>query len=139
MTPEDLREHPLILQYEGYDTEMVLYLKQNGFTISSEYRIEVDAACHSYVEKGLGFCLAARMTLDCNPADVGVWPLVPEWERVLKACHAAGKPCYILSMTPPEASALLNAGYDGVAHNLDFNLLIEAYQRHVTEIREGLR
>lgn len=83
VTPEDLREHPLILQYEGYDTEMVLYLKQNGFTISSEYRIEVDATCHSYVEKGLGFCLAARMTLDCNPADVGVWPLVPEWERVI--------------------------------------------------------
>ena len=60
-------------------------------------------------------------------------------ERVLAACKAAGKPCYILSMTPPEAHALLAQGYDGVAHSLDFILFTEAYKKEIAAIREGIR
>ena len=60
-------------------------------------------------------------------------------ERVLKACKAAGKPCYILSMTPPEAHALLAEGYAGVAHSLDFAIFTEAYKKEVAAIRAGIR
>ena len=60
-------------------------------------------------------------------------------ERVLKACKAAGKPCYILSMTPPEAHALIAEGYAGVAHSLDFILFTEAYKKEIAAIRDGIR
>ena len=60
-------------------------------------------------------------------------------QRVKKACEAAGKPCYILSMTPPEAHALLAQGYDGVAHSLDFILFTEAYKKEIAAVREGIR
>ena len=57
----------------------------------------------------------------------------------VKACKAAGKPCYILSMTPPEAHALIAEGYAGVAHSLDFVLFTEAYKKEIAAIRDGIR
>lgn len=60
-------------------------------------------------------------------------------ERVRKACEAAGKPCYILSMTPEEAVRLLEEGYDGIAHSLDFILFTEAYKKEIAAIRDGLK
>ena len=60
-------------------------------------------------------------------------------ERVRKACEAAGKPCYILSMTPPEAVSLIAEGYAGVAHSLDFVLFTEAYKKEIAAIRDGIR
>ena len=64
--------------------------------------------------------------------------LIEAERRVKKACDAAGKPCYILSMTEEEGSRLLNEGYAGVAHSLDFVLFTEAYTRTVKAIRDGL-
>ena len=60
-------------------------------------------------------------------------------ERVRKTCEAAGKPCYILSMTPPEAVSLIAEGYAGVAHSLDFVLFTEAYKKEIAAIRDGIR
>ena len=59
-------------------------------------------------------------------------------ERIKGACKAAGKPCYILSMTPAEGVQLLQEGYDGLAHSLDFAIFTEAYKREVSAIRDGL-
>ena len=59
-------------------------------------------------------------------------------QRVKKACEAAGKPCYILSMTEEEGSRLLNEGYAGVAHSLDFAMFTDAYTKTVKAIRDGL-
>lgn len=72
------------------------------------------------------------------PGQFSAPELLAAEERVRKACDAAGKPCYILSMTPPEAAELLNAGYAGVAHNLDFGIFTKAYQDEVRAIRAGL-
>ena len=60
-------------------------------------------------------------------------------ERIKKACEAAGKPCYILSMTEDEAVKLLKQGYAGVAHSLDFMMFTDAYTKTVAAIREGLK
>ena len=60
-------------------------------------------------------------------------------QRVKKACEAAGKPCYILSMTEEEGSRLLNEGYAGVAHSLDFAMFTDAYTKTVRAIRDGLK
>ena len=60
-------------------------------------------------------------------------------QRVKKACEAAGKPCYILSMTEEEGSRLLNEGYAGVAHSLDFAMFTDVYTKTVRAIRGGLK
>ena len=80
----------------------------------------------------LSTCMGIPGQFD-NPA------LIEARRRVLKACQAAGKPCYILSMTPPEAAALIGEGYDGVAHSLDFILFTEAYKKEVAAIRGNLK
>ena len=59
--------------------------------------------------------------------------------RIKKACEAAEKPCYILSMTEEEGSRLLNEGYAGVAHSLDFAMFTDAYTKTVRAIRDGLK
>ena len=83
ITAEDLRGKPLILQSEGYDTEMIKFLRQNKLPVKADFRIEVDATCHAYVEKGFGFCIAPLMTFHCNPRDVSVWPIEPAYMRII--------------------------------------------------------
>ncbi|MFV0617130.1 MAG: hypothetical protein ACI4N8_02370 [Megasphaera sp.] len=55
--------------------------------------------------------------------------------RILKACQQAQKPCYIFTTKTQEAAACLKEGYAGVAHELDFDILIQAYRQVVTDIR----
>lgn len=81
ITPEDLKRLPLILQSEGYDTEIKQYLEENGLSAQSNYRIEVDDTCHAFVEQGLGCCIASLMTAHCNPRNVKIWPLLPHYDR----------------------------------------------------------
>lgn len=55
--------------------------------------------------------------------------------RILQACQQVKKPCYIFTTKVEEAAACLDDGYAGVAHELDFDILIEAYRHVVTDIR----
>lgn len=55
--------------------------------------------------------------------------------RILQACQQVKKPCYIFTTKAEEAAACLDDGYAGVAHELDFDILIEAYRHVVTDIR----
>lgn len=83
ITAEDLRDRSLILQSEGYDTEMIKFLSQNKLPVKADFRIEVDETCHAYVEKGFGFCITPLMTANSNPRDVSVWPIEPKYMRVI--------------------------------------------------------
>ena len=42
-------------------------------------------------------------------------------------------------MTEEEGSRLLNEGYAGVAHSLDFAMFTDAYTKTVRAIRDGLK
>ena len=55
--------------------------------------------------------------------------------RILQACQQVKKPCYIFTTKAEEAAVCLDDGYAGVAHELDFDILIEAYLHVVTDIR----
>lgn len=83
ITAEDLKDRSLILQSEGYDTEMMKFFRQNNVPVKPDFRFEVDDTCHSYVEKGFGFCVTTLMTSECNPKDVNVWPMEPKYYRVV--------------------------------------------------------
>ena len=73
------------------------------------------------------------------PGQFSAPELLAAERRVKAACDAAGKPCYILSLTAEEGAKLLKEGYAGVAHNLDFGLFTKVYQEEVKAIREGLK
>ena len=82
VTAADLKNAPLILQSEGYDTEMVKYLLKNDLPLESDYRIEVDATCHAYVESGFGFFITPKMAI-INSENVAIYPLIPTIYRTV--------------------------------------------------------
>ncbi len=77
ISSEDFKEMPVILQLEGYDTEALEFLKQNGVTADSDFRIETDSTCHTLVERGFGFCVTSELAAQCNPSDTRLYPLTP--------------------------------------------------------------
>jgi len=83
VTPDDLEGQHLILQLEGYDTEMIMWVHDNNVNVRTDCKIEVDSTCHDYVVHGFGFCLSSEMTFECDPADVSVWPLDPPYMRTI--------------------------------------------------------
>lgn len=56
--------------------------------------------------------------------------------RILKACKDAGKASFIYTGDVQTAKDYLNAGFDGVTHRLDFDVLIESYREIVKRIKE---
>ncbi len=73
------------------------------------------------------------------PGQFGAPVFLAAEERIKRACEAAGIPCYILSMSVEEGASLLNAGYAGVAHDLDFDVFTKAYREIVSGIRGQLK
>ena len=57
--------------------------------------------------------------------------------RILKACKKENKPCYLFTTKPKEDAACLKEGYAGVAHELDFDILIQAYRDIVSQIQSS--
>ena len=83
VTATDLEKATMILQAEGYHTEIHRYLHIHNLSSHTLCHMEVDATCHAYVEGGLGLCITPEMTFHANPRDVSVWPVRPEVYRVI--------------------------------------------------------
>lgn len=75
---EDLQKKPIIMQHEGYDHLAVDYLKNNGLSADSNFQVETDATCHTFVEQGFGFCVTSELAARCNPSDANAYPLDTE-------------------------------------------------------------
>lgn len=83
VTAHDLAGANMILQADGYDTEIRRYLSVGRFNFRSLCHMEVDATCHAWVQEGLGLCITPEMTFRASPTDVSVWPLEPEAYRIV--------------------------------------------------------
>lgn len=83
ITIEDLKNTSVILQSEGYDTESLKYLIDNGLPIDSSFRIESDDACRALVENGFGFCITTETVAMCNYQNVNIYPLIPVSYRTI--------------------------------------------------------
>ena len=83
ITIEDLKTLPIILQSEGYDTEPLKYLLDNGLSIDSNFRIESDDACRALVEHGFGFCITPKTAALCNSQNINIFSLVPVSYRTI--------------------------------------------------------
>ncbi|MBN2897716.1 MAG: LysR family transcriptional regulator [Clostridia bacterium] len=77
MTPADLEGQPLILQYEGFDTEITSYLKKNKLTTPTNIWVESDNAGFSLVKAGLGSYLSPLMAVGDNVQKLNIYPLLP--------------------------------------------------------------
>lgn len=56
-------------------------------------------------------------------------------DRILKACKAVGKPCFIFTNNAEESRRYLEAGFDAVANSIDSVIITEAYRSFVNKIR----
>ena len=83
ITTEDLKNVPIILQSEGYDTEPFKFLVDNGLSTESNFRIESDDACRALVEHGFGFCITPQTVTLCNYQNVNIYPLTPVAYRTI--------------------------------------------------------
>ncbi|MBR2779175.1 MAG: LysR family transcriptional regulator [Firmicutes bacterium] len=75
---DDLMSKPIIMQLEGYDYQAMEYLKEIGVSADSNFQVETDATCHTFVEHGFGFCVTSELAARCNPSDVNMYPLEKE-------------------------------------------------------------
>lgn len=62
MTPEDLRDMPLILRTENFDRETDSILAAAGIPYDSVFRIDNDESCYEYIRQGFGFRITASIT-----------------------------------------------------------------------------
>jgi DNA-binding transcriptional LysR family regulator len=69
MTPEDLRDLPIILRTGNFDKESDSILSAAGIPFDSVFRIDNDESCYEYVRQGFGFRITASITY---PPDSGI-------------------------------------------------------------------
>ena len=104
VTPDDLEGRPLILQYEGFDTEITTYLNENNLTTPNNIWVESDNAGFAFVKAGLGCYLSPMMAVGDNHLELNIYPLYPTTYR-----HIG-----ILSVSPNHMSPAAQLFYDYV-------------------------
>lgn len=83
VTAEDISQMNLIFQQNGYDTEVLDYLKQNNIRVHPSFYIESDAAMVALVAAGIGSCIVPEMvTFALNP-NVKIYPITPPAYRII--------------------------------------------------------
>lgn len=70
-----------------------------------------------------------------KPGQFGDPTLKSAFERILAACKRAGKPAFIYAPTAEAAKVRLAQGFDSVTYSMDLNVLVEAFQNVLSELR----
>ncbi len=77
VTIDDMRRMNLILQRDGYNTEVLDFFAKYNMKVTSSFFVESDDSLVSMVAAGLGYCIISKM-IPVNPtSEVGVYPIVP--------------------------------------------------------------
>jgi len=77
VTPEDIRNLPLILQEGDYDEEAVMALARLNVEISSYYTAYDDSCLVAMVEGGFGYCVEGKLSLKPLRSKVSVYSFHP--------------------------------------------------------------
>ena len=56
-------------------------------------------------------------------------------QRILRACHAAGKFCLLFAMSADKVCEGFAQGFDSMTYNLDAGLMIECFRERLAKIR----
>lgn len=75
--PKDLEGRSIILQYEGFDTEISAYIKNNALSSQTNIWVESDNVGFSMVRAGLGCYLSPEMAIGNGNLDLKMYPLKP--------------------------------------------------------------
>lgn len=79
VTPEDISHMNLILQQDGYNTEVLDFLNQNHIKVTPSFYVETNEAIFALVSSGFGFGIVSSMGA---PAfDVHTYPINPPAHR----------------------------------------------------------
>lgn len=77
ITIEDMKRMNLILQRDGYNTEMLDFFERNHMRVNSSFYVETDEAIVALVEAGLGYCILSDMIFYNPNAEVKAYPIIP--------------------------------------------------------------
>ncbi len=83
VTVEDMKKMNLILQRDGYNTEMLDFFERNNMKVSSSFNVETDEAIVALVEAGLGYCILSDMISYNHNMEVNVYPIIPNDYRTI--------------------------------------------------------
>lgn len=83
VTPEDISHMNLILQQNGYNTEILDFLQLNQIKVKSSFYIETAAAMAVLVSSGFGFGIVSTMDSFTPISDVRTYPIHPPAFRTI--------------------------------------------------------
>ena len=73
------------------------------------------------------------------PGEIGCYIMQKAIERIVSACHSAGKQVIIFCGDPRRGRELLVGGMDGIVCNTDVGVLIEAFQNNLKDLRRPMQ
>ncbi len=91
VTPEDLRQAPLILAQRGYDRNIQEFVEQNQLACSRQHSIALESSAIALVESGMGFSILPEMVLIRHPGNYQVFPLINNKYRTIALATLKGK------------------------------------------------
>ena len=91
VTPEDLREQPLIISQRGIDKNIQAFLEENHLKTAPQYSIAVDSSAIAMVESGLCCCIMTELILKRHAGNYQTFPLVSNKYRTIGIATLSGK------------------------------------------------
>lgn len=83
VTPEDITHMNLILQQNGYNTEILDFLEANQINAKTSFYIETTPAMVALVSSGFGFGIVSTMDFFAPISDVHIYPIHPPAYRTI--------------------------------------------------------
>lgn len=91
VSPEDLRQVPLILAGRGYDRNIQEFLEQNQLVCSQKHNIALEGSAIALVEGGMGCSILPEMVVKRNPGNYQTFPLINNKYRTIAIAVLKGK------------------------------------------------
>lgn len=91
VTPEDLRDIPLIQAQRGYDRNIQDIIEENQLVLGQQHTIALESAAIALVEGGMGCSILPEMVLKRHPGKYQVFPLLNSKDRTIALAVLKGK------------------------------------------------
>ncbi|MCI8423771.1 MAG: LysR family transcriptional regulator [Lawsonibacter sp.] len=83
VTPNDLRQVPLIIAKRGYDRNISDFFEQNQLFCSQQHNIASESSAIAMVEAGMGCSIFPELALKIHPGNYKVFPLINNEYRTI--------------------------------------------------------
>lgn len=83
VTIDDIKDKPFILQREGYNADIISFIKKYDLSIRPHFFIDDDRSIIAIVESGLGISIVPELILNKVRCNVNVYPMMPNEFRTI--------------------------------------------------------